>query len=81
MTRKGIIVFFCLVAIAIMLPVGLLGIAACIWATVDIFRQTAEISIEQFNKPIVMGLSAYLSIQTFVGCWTWFQKTRKKEEK
>ena len=61
-----------------MLPMGLLGIVAVVWSLVDIFRQTAEISIEQFNKPILMGFAAVVSIQTFFGYLTWFQKTRKK---
>lgn len=78
MTRKWIIIFFCLVSMAIMLPIGLLGVVAVIWSTVDIFRQATEISIEQFNKPFVMGFAAYLSLQVFAGCWSIFQKTRKK---
>ncbi|MCX6743305.1 MAG: hypothetical protein NT116_03640 [Candidatus Parcubacteria bacterium] len=77
--KKWIIMFFCLVCMAIMLPVGLLGIVASIWATVDIFRQTAEISMEQFNKPILFGLGAIFCIQTFVGYWSWFQEARKEE--
>ncbi|OGY41294.1 MAG: hypothetical protein A2Y67_00625 [Candidatus Buchananbacteria bacterium RBG_13_39_9] len=68
------VMFFCLVAMAIMGPLGILGIVAVIWSTVDIFRQTAEISIEHFNKPIVMGLGAYFSLQTFTHCWSRFSK-------
>jgi ABC-type nickel/cobalt efflux system permease component RcnA len=81
MARETVHKVWRLAFLAIFMPLILMMIVGCIWDIIDILCQTAEISMNQFNRPIVIGVGAYLISKSCMENWLALAAMRKKSAK